>query len=92
MSAIVVLKLAAFAGAGVVLGLAHFAALRANVRLYVAPGPIWLAIGLNLLRLALTGGGFAATVVFGSATAALAALAGFLLARALLIRTAWSGA
>jgi hypothetical protein len=90
MSATLAVEFAAFAGAGLALGFAHFAALRVNVWLYTTPGAIWRPIALNLARLALTGGVLGVAAIFGGALPALAALIGFVLARAMVLRTAWS--
>jgi len=91
MTRTLLIQLMLFGGAGFALGIAHFVTLRANVRLYVTPGPVWRPIALNLLRLGMTGAAFAAAVVFGGAIAVLAGLTGFLLARAMLVRAAWCG-
>jgi N-ATPase, AtpR subunit len=91
MTRTLLVQLALFGGAGFALGIAHFVTLRANVRLYVAPGPVWRPIALNLLRLGMTVAAFAAAVVCGGAIAVLAGLVGFLLARTVLVRAAWSG-
>ena len=90
MTATFAVKLLMFAGAGLALGLAHFAALRANVRLYIASGPIWRPIALNLARLAATGGAVVAAVALGGALPTLAVVAGFVLARMVVLRVAWS--
>jgi len=92
MTRTLLIHLVLFGSAGFALGIAHFVTLRANVRLYVAPGPVWQAIALNLLRIGMTVAAFATAAVFGGAIAVLAGLAGFLLARTVLVRAAWSGA
>jgi len=74
-----------WAGLGALLGGLSFAALRANVGLYLAGGAVWQPIGLHLLRLALALGGFVAIAPAG-ALPLLSALAGFLIARTIAIR------
>ena len=90
MSGAAAIEFLAFGSAGLVLGLAHFAALRANVRLYAAGGSLWQPVALNLARLTATAGAFLAAAVFGGALPTLAGLGGFLLARAVAVRTGWS--
>jgi hypothetical protein len=91
MTRALLIQLMAFGGGGFALGLAHFATLRANARLYLEAGPIWRPLALNLFRLGMTGAVFAAAVALGGATPALAGLAGFFIARSVLVRAAWGG-
>ena len=70
---------------GFALGAAWFGTLRTNTDLYLAGGPLWRPIGLQVLRLAMAGIAFTALAWVG-ALALLTALAAFLLARAVLLR------
>jgi N-ATPase, AtpR subunit len=74
-----------FAGLGLALGIAFFAALRLNVRLYLARCRPMPAILLHMTRL----GGLAAALVLAAqhgAAAILGTLAGLLLARSVSLR------
>ena len=66
---------------GFVLGAAWFGTLRINTTLYLAGGALWQPVLLQLLRLATIGAAFFA-FARQDALALLAALAGFLAARA----------
>lgn len=70
---------------GVVLGYAYFRALRATADLIVGGGSVLLGLGLTLGRIAALGAGLYLAVL-GGALALLAALAGVLCAKVLLIR------
>jgi F1F0 ATPase subunit 2 len=70
---------------GALMGGLSFAALRGNVGLYLAGGPVWKPIGLHLLRLTIALGGFVMIAPAG-ALALLSALAGFLIARTIAVR------
>lgn len=73
--------------AGLLFGLAYFAAMRRTVAIFVAGGG-WARPGaLTLARLAAAGCGFALAAWFGAAPL-LAAMAGFLAARTLALRAA----
>ena len=67
-------------GGGFALAIAHLAALGANVRLYLAPGAAWRALGVHIARLAAVAAAFTVTATVG-APALLAALVGFSLGR-----------
>jgi hypothetical protein len=71
--------------AGFTLAHGHLAALAANVRLYLTPGPAWRPIGLHVVRFAVVVLSFAIAARFG-APALIAMLAGFTLGRALVLR------
>lgn len=71
--------------AGVAFGYAFFTALRINCDLYLQGGSVGLAIFMHVVRLGAVGGLFYISAQFGVATV-LAALAGFLLARAVTLR------
>jgi F1F0 ATPase subunit 2 len=78
--------MAIFAGLGLALGIAFFAALRLNVRLYIGRRRPMPAILLHLARL----GGLAAALILAAqhgAAAILGALAGVLLARSVSLRS-----
>jgi len=64
-----------FAG-GLALAWIHFAALAANVRLYLAPGPVWRAPALHAARMLATAGALTLAALLG-APVLLAGLAGF---------------
>lgn len=83
-------SLAAGLGTGFVLGTAHFVTLARNLRLFAAGRPA-AAFGLQFARLAVTVSGFAALALLLGAGAALAGLAGLLLARAWLLRRIGAG-
>ncbi|MDR3453740.1 MAG: ATP synthase subunit I [Rhodoferax sp.] len=76
--------------AGFVLGLAHFATLARNLRLFVA-GRLAAAFGLQCVRLAVTIACFAVLARWFGAGAVLAGLAGLLLARSWLLRRTGAG-
>ena len=80
---------ACFLGGGV-LGYAYFSALRATADLIVRGGSVLLALGLTLGRVGFLGLGLFVAVL-GGALALLAALAGVLSAKALIIRQADRG-
>lgn len=71
--------------AGLLLGYGYFAALRATAKLITAQGQPLLGIGLTLGRLALITAGFTLAALQG-ALPLLAALAGLLCAKALMLR------
>lgn len=71
--------------AGFALGLAHFGTLARNLRLFAA-GRVAAAFGLQFVRLAITIACFAVLAWRFGAGAALAGLAGLLLARTWLLR------
>jgi len=70
---------------GIVLGYAYFRAMRATADLIVSRGHPLLGLALTLGRLALLGTGFYLAVLWGG-VALLAALAGVLVAKALILR------
>lgn len=70
---------------GLLLGFAYFRALRKTTDLIVGGGPMFLGLALTLGRLALLGAGFYVAVLAGG-TALLAALAGVLCAKGLMLR------
>ncbi|PIP97289.1 MAG: hypothetical protein COW75_07055 [Rhodobacterales bacterium CG18_big_fil_WC_8_21_14_2_50_71_9] len=70
---------------GLLLGLVHFSALRATAALIVGGGSALLGLVLTLGRVALLGAGLCAAAQ-GGALALLAAAAGVLVARALMLR------
>ncbi len=70
---------------GLLLGYAYFRALRATTELIVGGGSVLLGLGLTLGRLAFLSAGLYLAVL-GGALALLAALAGVLCAKALLLR------
>ncbi len=76
---------------GALLGAGYFTALRHNVERYLAGAPLGPSLALHVGRLALAGIALALIAKAGAA-ALLGALAGFLLARALAVRLARSGA
>lgn len=72
---------------GFVLGLIHFASLKRVTALYLSDGPVWRAIGLQVLRLAV----LAVALILMARQGAVplfATLVGLLLARALVLRRA----
>ncbi|MDR6774322.1 ATP synthase subunit I [Azospirillum sp. BE72] len=71
--------------AGLALGILFFRGLAATARLYVSGG-IQRAVPLYLLRLACATAGFTIAALWGGAEALLAMLAGFQLARSLVVR------
>ncbi|AWB08930.1 ATP synthase subunit I (plasmid) [Azospirillum humicireducens] len=71
--------------AGLVLGTLFFRGLAATARLYVSGG-VRRAVPLYLLRLACATAGFTLAALWGGAEALLAMLAGFQLARSLVVR------
>ena len=77
---------APFALLGTMVGAGYFAALRHNVEHYLSPRSLGAAVMLHLARLVLAGIAFALTAQAG-AVPLLGALSGFLLARALAIRS-----
>jgi hypothetical protein len=79
--------LAACALAGLALGFVYFRTLRISADLIVNGGSALLAIGLGVVRLGLLVAGFYLVVQFGAA-ALIAALAGVLAAKAMLLRGA----
>ncbi|AWU96277.1 ATP synthase subunit I [Azospirillum ramasamyi] len=85
MTAAELLPILAGALAGLALGLLFFRGLAATSRLYVAGG-VRRALPLHLLRLAAAAAGFTAAALWGGAAALLAMLAGFQLARGLVVR------
>ncbi len=78
-----------FAG-GLVLGLVYFRALRGTADLIVGGGPPLLGLVLTLGRLAVLGAGLYVAVLVGG-LALLAALAGVLCAKGLMLRQTRSG-
>jgi F1F0 ATPase subunit 2 len=85
MSAASMAHFVLFAALGAAVGTLYFRALRLNARLYLAGTGIWRPIALHLLRLLGAVAGFVAIAPSGGG-ALLSALAGFLLARALVVR------
>ncbi|WP_417807496.1 ATP synthase subunit I [Thioclava sp.] len=81
----IVLALCFLGGLG--LGYAYFAAMRATADMIVRGGSPLLALALTLGRLALLGAGFYLAVLLGG-LALLAALAGVLVAKTLMVRQA----
>ncbi len=81
------LTLLAALAAGFAGGLAHFALLARNAALYLRPRGLWLAIGLQSARLALTAALLIGAARFG-AMALLAAALGLFLARPVALRLA----
>lgn len=83
------LSLPASFGGGIVLGFAYFWALRETARLIVNGGhpALALALALTLGRLGLIGAGFYVAVLAGGA-ALIAALAGVLVAKAVMLQVA----
>ena len=79
------LPIVAGALAGLVLGVLFFRGLAATARLY-ALGGVRRAVPLYLLRLAGATAGFTIAAVWGGAEALLAMLAGFQLARTVVVR------
>ena len=73
--------------AGLILGYAYFRALRETARLIVSQGRPLIAMALTLGRIGLLCGGFYLAVQ-GGALALLAALAGVLSAKAIMLRAA----
>ena len=71
--------------AGLLAGAAHFALLRQNVRLYLRPGSVGWAIGLQALRLVLLAGVLVVLVRQGALPLLLGSL-GVLLARPIVLR------
>jgi F1F0 ATPase subunit 2 len=86
----ILLDAAPFTLLGALLGAAYFAALRQNVERYVAGRPLGPTVALHVGRLLLAGLAFALIAGAGAA-ALLAALAGFLLVRTLLVRRVRTG-
>ncbi|MBS0316464.1 MAG: hypothetical protein JSR49_05005 [Proteobacteria bacterium] len=86
-----VASLAAGLAAGFVLGVAHFAMLTRNLRLFAA-GRLAVAFGLQFMRLAVTVACFAGLAWRFGAGTALAGLVGLLLARTWLLRRTGTGA
>lgn len=84
-------SLAAGLVAGFVVGVAHFALLARNLRLFAA-GRLAAAFGLQFVRLAVTVACFAVLAWRFGAAAALAGLAGLLLARTWRLRRNGTGA
>ncbi len=86
------MTLAAVSGAalcailGLLLGIAHFASLRANVRLYLGGRSRVPAVGLHLARLLFVALAWVLLARLGGPTGVVAALAGFLVARPLCTR------
>lgn len=76
---------------GLAVGVAYFLALRHNARLYLAPGPIWRPLALLLARMFGAAAALGGLVWVGWAPA-LAGLAGFSLARPLVVRLTAPGA
>jgi F1F0 ATPase subunit 2 len=76
-----------FASAGLLLGLAHFGALRWNSRLFLSNAPAWQPVLLQLLRLGLTVAALLLIARHGLLPLALS-FCGLLLARQLLIARA----
>ncbi|MEO6972591.1 MAG: ATP synthase subunit I [Rhodoferax sp.] len=76
--------------AGFAIGLAHFATLARNLRLFAA-GRVAAAFALQLVRMAVTVACFVALAVLLGAGAVLASLAGLLLARTWLLRRSGAG-
>ena len=74
-------------GGGIVLGFAYFWALRETARLIVNGGHPALGLALTLGRLGLIGAGFYVAVLSGGA-ALIAALAGVLVAKAVMLQVA----
>jgi len=79
------LPIVAGALAGLVLGVLFFRGLAATARLY-ALGGVRRAVPLYLLRLAGATAGFTIAAIWGGAEALLAMLAGFQLARTVVVR------
>lgn len=77
---------APFALLGTMVGAGYFAALRYNVERYLSPRSLGAAVMIHLARLVLAGIAFALIARAGVAPL-LSALLGFLLARALAIRS-----
>jgi hypothetical protein len=77
--------LALWVALGFALGAAHFRALRLNVGLYLGRAPLWRGLALHAARLAIAAAAFWAAAREGGALALLALLAGFLLARLLVV-------
>ncbi len=71
---------------GALTGVAYFAALGWNVRLYARPHPGWAAGAAHLARFALAALCFAAIARDGGAVALLASFAAFLVVRRVAIR------
>lgn len=88
MKAAVFISIALWAAAGFGFGLAHFAALRANVARYAAGDRARAAILIHVGRLALAAAAFWLAALYGGALALLAGLAGFLVARFVAVRHA----
>ena len=85
MTAAYLLPILAGALAGLALGVLFFRGLAATARLYVTGG-VRRAVPLYLLRLAAATAGFTIAALWGGAEALLAMLAGFQLARSLVVR------
>ncbi len=85
MTAAYLLPILAGALAGLALGVLFFRGLAATARLYVTGG-VRRAVPLYLLRLAAAAAGFTIATLWGGAEALLAMLAGFQLARSLVVR------
>lgn len=86
MIGVVALRIAAYATLGALIGMAYFAALAWNVRLYTGQGAVWNALVLHLARLGVAVAAFALCARQG-APPMLASLAGFLAMRTIAIRT-----
>ncbi|MCK5443997.1 MAG: ATP synthase subunit I [Rhodospirillaceae bacterium] len=79
------LLFAPFLVAGLAVGIAFFAALEINARLYLTPTMHVRAVALHLARMAGAGAGFTAFAAYGG-LALLAGLLGFLSARPIYVR------
>jgi hypothetical protein len=79
-------RAALFGFLGLLIGIAQFASLRANVRLYLGGHSRAAAVGLHLLRLLLVTLAWILVVRLGGPTGTVAALVGFLVARPLCTR------
>ncbi len=86
MIGVVALRIAAYATLGALIGMAYFAALAWNVRLYTGQALGWNAPLLHLARLGVAVAAFALCARQGAAPA-FASFAGFLAIRTIAIRT-----
>lgn len=86
ISALLVIETVAAFAAGAGAGIAHFGLLRKNVDVFLSSGSAMRAVALQIGRLAVTGLTLYVAVRFGGAPVLLAALAGFLAARHLMLR------
>ncbi|MGP8232091.1 MAG: ATP synthase subunit I [Methylovirgula sp.] len=86
ISALLVIEAVAAFVAGAGAGIAHFGLLRKNVDLFLSGGSAMRAVVLQIGRLAVTGLTLYVAVRFGGVLVLLAALAGFLSARQLMLR------